>query len=573
MPAEARDRRRPGQGPTPQLRPDVRVIRRSCGAALLALLLASAGAAQTGPPPPPAPAPVAGRVSGTVVYADPVVGLFVQTSDETVAVVPAAFEPMVPGDCVEASGMVTLQGGRRTMAGARVTRLGSGTFPPARELDPAALALDTQPNDWIEVTALVREVVTVNGHTELAAGVDGNQLNIVTPAVIPGAGRLLDAVVRIRGVRRVTQVFGTANVQIYVPQLAETDIVRLATIKPFDVPLETVTKARSEPRLLGHRVRLQGTILLKHGSLLPNRRVVHIEDATGTILVDSGDDIGAVGDRVMVSGYPIVFFGQTMLGSGMVQRVGDGAMPVPHDATIAAIRDGSLNNRLVRLRGAFVQYSEALGAKSLVMEVGGEQVTVYFYPVGGLRPLPSLERGSIIDAVGMGQNTVSLDGVTPTVMVTTAGAEAITLIDTPSWWTPVGRVAAAVAAGICLLALRWRGIGVLNARVRKQTRALDRAVRAHRRAAAALDRPRRHRQRRHPHLGPQGRLTVAEQDRPVHRSACPKRQALQRTLQDIVAPESAALSPTRWAASAAEPHDRIELEVRGRGRQAHPARD
>jgi two-component system sensor histidine kinase/response regulator len=454
------------------LRQRITLTRIVFAAALFVFAMTAAGAAQTGPPPPHASAPVPGSVSGTVVYADSTVGLFVQTTDETVAVLPGAFGALAPGDRVEASGMVTLQGGRRTMAGARVARLGTGAVPRARELDTAALALDTQPNDWIEVTALVREVVRVADRTEFVVGVDGNQINVVTPAVMAGAGRLLDAVVRLRGVRRVTQIFGAANVRVYVPQIAEGDIIQLATTEPFDAPLETIVKARSEPRLLGRRVRLQGTILLKHGSLLPNRRVVHIEDATGTILVDSGNDIGAVGDRVMVSGYPIVFFGQTMLSSGMVQRVGDGAMPVPRAATIARIRDGSLNSRLVRLRGAFVQYSEALGAKSLVMDVDGEQVTVYFYPIGGPRPLPSLERGSIIDAVGIGQNTIALDGVTPTVMLTTTGPEAITLITVPSWWTP-RRVAAAGAAGLSVIVLALVWVWVLNARVRTQTRELE----------------------------------------------------------------------------------------------------
>ena len=41
----------------------------------------------------------------------------------------------------------------------------------------------------------------------------------------------------------------------------------------------------------------------------------------------------------------------------------------------------------------------------------------------------------------------------------------------PSWWTPARAITAlGVAAGICLLAFLW--IGVLNARVRQQTRAL-----------------------------------------------------------------------------------------------------
>ena len=58
----------------------------------------------------------------------------------------------------------------------------------------AALAQDTQPNDWVEFVVLVREVISAApGRTELMAGVDGNQLSIITPAPIPDGGMLLDA--------------------------------------------------------------------------------------------------------------------------------------------------------------------------------------------------------------------------------------------------------------------------------------------------------------------------------------------------------------------------------------------
>jgi hypothetical protein len=99
---------------------------------------------------------------------------------------------------------------------------------------------------------------------------------------------------------------------------------------------------------------------------------------------------------------------------------------------------------------------------------------------------------------------VFFDGVgTPTtVIIVISGPESIAIIDVPSWWTPGARHhRAGHRAGICLLAFLW--IGVLNARVRKQTRALtaqfERTARC-----SALDGSGGQRQRRHPDVGPQG---------------------------------------------------------------------
>src|SRR4029079_9771774 len=129
----------------------------------------------------------------------------------------------------------------------------------------------------------------------------------------------------------------------------------------------------------------------------------------------------------------------------------------------------------------------------------------------------------------------------------------------PSWWTPARAITAlAIAAGIGLLAFLW--IGVLNARVRKQTRALT----AQFERTASL-------QQRWTDLVAnasdviltwdlKGRLTSLNKTGQCMLGLS-EEQAVQRTLGDIVAKESATVVDGLVQRSPRESSDRIELDV------------
>src|SRR6185503_18160168 len=170
---------------------------------------------------------------------------------------------------------------------------------------------------------------------------------------------------------------------------------------------------------------------------------------------------------------------------------------------------------------------------------GGTPIAVYVYDWPDHGPLPAIREGSTLELTGV--TAVFYDGVgTPTTVIMVVDrTESIAILAVPSWWTP-GRAITAlgIAAGICLLAFPW--IGVLNARVRTQTRALT----AQFERTAAL-------QRRWTDLVANASDVILTWDRKGQLTALNKTgqcmlglsedQAQQRLLKDIVARESSAV--------------------------------
>ena len=133
---------------------------------------------------------------------------------------------------------------------------------------------------------------------------------------------------------------------------------------------------------------------------------------------------------------------------------------------------GKHAGQIVRLRGTFSSFGKGPGyqhaehrkrrhADRRLSSTTGRRTAT----------LPDIREGSTLELKGVTAVFYDAVGTPTTVIMVISGPESIAIIAVPSWWTP-GRAITAlgVAAGICLLAFLW--IGVLNARVRQQTRAL-----------------------------------------------------------------------------------------------------
>jgi PAS domain S-box-containing protein len=506
------------------------------------------------------------RIEGVVLYHDPALGLFVQVGGETVQALGIEGAPLAPGEQVELTGLAAIKDGRRTLSGSRVSRRGPGTLPAARAVMTAGLATDESTDDWVSFTAVIQEVTPTPAGVDLRVAVDEAQVIVAAPKDAPAADVLVDAEVQIRGVRVVLRspqgvVMG---VRILAPTVAGSDVRTAAPGAPFDLPLRTVADVRKTALQHGfqHRVRTRGTVVLQTSSLTPAKHILHLQDGNGAIAVEVDADVrvptGAIAEA---SGFPGTFFGTPVLSSSAIKQVAEGTLPPAVSVTVAEVMGGKHAGQLMRLRGTFTTFGKGPGFQLLNVESGGTPVAVYLYDWPEHGPMPAIREGSTLELTGV--TAVFYDGVgTPTaVIMVVDSTDSIAIVAVPSWWTP-GRAITAlgIAAGVCLLAFLW--IGVLNARVRKQTRALT----AQFERTAAL-------QRRWTDLVANASDVILTWDRKGQLTAVnttgqcmlglSEDQAQQRLLKNIVARESAPLVEQLVQRSPQEQSERLEIEVVG----------
>jgi signal transduction histidine kinase/DNA-binding response OmpR family regulator/HPt (histidine-containing phosphotransfer) domain-containing protein len=432
---------------------------------------------RAGAPAPPAAAndadgPIV-RVSGVVLYGDADRGMLVQvdTPDgETIGVVSDRPVDLAPGD--------------RWIRDARVARRATGELPPARRMSIAALATDRSSNNWVEVDGVVREIgADRDGRTVLlVAGGDGRVL-VTAPVDAGMREELLDATVRIRGVRDVARSDQgiVLAARLWAPRLVRSDILETAGTDPFDLPQLSADSVRelTAQGATADRVRLRGTVLLRHSSMVLDKIVLQVRDETGTIAVEIARNAGggiAAGDEVDAAGFPTSFFGTAILTSGVARRVAAGSPPVPEAASPGELLAGAHPGELVRVRGLFVDTTMGPGFQTVEVKDAASEASVvaYLYDGPGQGPLPELPADAVVDVTGLSTPANDSEGRVQGILMMLGGPESVVLVQAPPFWTARRLLLvtlAALAAGV--LAVAW--IVVLNARVRQQTRALSQA--------------------------------------------------------------------------------------------------
>ena len=513
------------------------------------------------------------RVQGVVLYHDPALGLFVQVGGETLQVTGLTGTPLTPGDRVEVTGETAEKDGRRIMSGAKVTRLGTAPLPAARAVSTSGLATDESPDDWVSFVGVIQEVLPTPSGFDLRVAVDEAQVFVAAPANTPAAETLIDADLQIRGVRvllRSSQGI-VMGVRILAPTVTAADVRKAPASAPFALPLQPVAEVRKMAlqHAFPHRVRTRGTVVLQTSSLTPGRHVLHLQEGNGAIAVEFDEHISVrTGTVADVSGFPGTFFGTPILSSAAIKEVTEGQVPEAAPVTVAEVMGGKHAGQLVRLRGTFSSLGKGPGYQLLNMESGGTPIAVYQYAWPPHDALPAIREGSTIELTGVTAVFYDAVGTPTTVIMVIDGPKSIAIVAVPSWWTP-GRAITAlgVAAGICLLAFLW--IGVLNHRVRKQTRLLTTQFER----TAAL-------QRRWTDLVASASDVILTWDRQGRLTSLNKTgqsmlglsedDALRHTLTDIVAPDCAAVVAGLMQRLPQEPSDRIELEVVGTTGQRIP---
>jgi signal transduction histidine kinase/CheY-like chemotaxis protein/HPt (histidine-containing phosphotransfer) domain-containing protein len=348
-------------------------------------------------------------------------------------------------------------------------------------------ALADGTDDVVEFEGVVRKVTATDAQIELEIAAPAWPVTAIAPSSATGPS-LVDATVRIRGVREVQRTpQGTVSaVHITAQAIRPEDIVEPAPAAAFDRPVLTVAEVRriAVEHRSDHRVRIRGAVLMRSPDMAGTGRVVQVQDVTGGLVVEVVDDGGVQpGDLVDVIGFPAQSFGLPALVRGELRRDGPGPPLAAMAAQVADLAAGRFPGMLVRLRGAFTGQTRGPNYTLITVVSDNVPVTAYLYDWPVHPPVPDLQRGTVLALVGTGAVLYAADGTTvQSVLMTLRPTNGITIIATPSWWTPNRVLFGVVAAlGLALATVAW--VWVLNARVREKA---DELKAAHETIAGAL---------------------------------------------------------------------------------------
>ena len=231
--------------------------------------------------------------------------LFVQDDTGGTYVKLPATNALVPGDCIEITG-ITDPGDFAPMALAtNIVKLGHKALPPPKRVSYDELASGVEDGAWVEAEGVVRlaEPGTL-GRTYMEIIVDSQRISVLVSTLdLAAAQRLVNATVRIQGV---CYTHPNSRRQIRAPWLAVTGasditVVEPSISQPITVTLTNLLQYKSEGRY-GRRVQVKGVVALQQPG-----RAIFIEDGNQGLCVKTQQGTPVEpGDVVEVTGFPVL---------------------------------------------------------------------------------------------------------------------------------------------------------------------------------------------------------------------------------------------------------------------------
>jgi diguanylate cyclase (GGDEF)-like protein len=334
---------------------------------------------------------------------------------------------------------------------------------------------------WVQVEGRVRNVHIEPHNVVLEIASEGGSFSAVTLRE-PGADyeALIDSLVRIRA--NAAPVFNQnrqmVGVHVFFPSLYELSVLEKAPPDPFGlpaIPVRDLFLFSPNPGIL-HRVHVQGRVTLDWpGHLLC------ILDGQDGICMQTGQAAGvAVGTFVDVVGFPGISVLKPTLEDAEFRAAGGPAvLAVPLTITAAEAVRGGLDGKLVQIDGDLIGRNLSTADTTLLLRDGRVLFPVILSQAAVNADVLPWKDGSRLHITGV--LNVQVDplstnlgegAVRPGSMrILLRSTSDVTVVHTPSWWTPGHTLEIFSAVGLLILAaIAW--IVVLRHRVEQQTRAL-----------------------------------------------------------------------------------------------------
>jgi signal transduction histidine kinase len=401
----------------------------------------------------------------------------------------------------------------------RVTVLGTPGLPPARPADLDRIFLGADIALRVVCEGVVQRVGTAPNFAQsdavtllLACGSRHLRVDVVgTLDELPTAA-WLDARVRVTGV---VNAIRNARGELREPHLivagpGDVEVVAGPEPSADEVRLDRLGDYRFDPDP-GRRLTTEGVV-----TFATKQRVVLQAGGTGVRADVARGPLPEVGDRVRVSGFPDPARQVVGLRDAIVTRLGSGPTPEPvaisprdvvriNEAALtenARSDPGDYDGTLVTFRGQLLEVQTPAGGVELLLACDGVSVTARLDAAAAPR-LAALVPGSGLEVRGICQvravgdpGPLAARSLVPPVEVELLlrSPDDVTVVSTPSWWTP-RRLAAVLAATAVALtaALAWAWL--LRREVATQAGMLAREMRLRRDAAIEFEATLRERNR------------------------------------------------------------------------------
>jgi signal transduction histidine kinase/ActR/RegA family two-component response regulator len=388
--------------------------------------------------------------------------------------------PFEAGDLVEITGLSAAGDFAPIVKGSEARVIGKAPLPTtAPRLSLTELLTGAEDGQWVEVEGLVHAVRESGKSVSLSLAMSDGPLTANTTIEQAGTDyeSLVNAKVRLRG--NMAPLFNhqqqMTGVHLFFPTRAQVTVEEPAPAHPFALPVSPVSGLlRFNPDTASqHLVHIQGTVTLAWPG-----RLLCIQDGRRSLCAQT-DQTTPVrpGEVAEVIGFPTIGAFTPSLTHARYESAGY-RHPVRAEAVNAeqALR-GDHDAELVELEGQLIGQDDSASDPTIVLASGNYVFSAVLPAQSTAQGLPPWKKGTIFKIVGIcsvkdGTDRGGTNGegfsIPASFRILLRTPQDVTVIKSPSWWTPAHAIAMlGVGTIFTLMVLTW--VFVLRQRVQEQT--------------------------------------------------------------------------------------------------------
>ena len=385
-------------------------------------------------------------------------------------------DPLFVGALVDVRGVSTTGGFGPVVGNPQIRILGRAPLPPSPpRVNFAKLRNGDEDAQWVEVEGSVHHVIEYANSVTLRLEMVDGPID-VTMIKTPGASYsdLVDAQVKIHANAAPTsntdgQMIG---VRLQAPNISALQVLEPAAKDPFAHPPIPIDRLLSREYFSTpfHRIHLRGSVTLQWpGSLLC------IRDATRGICAQTSQATPvAVGNLVDLAGFVETDNSAPVITDAVFRTAGNSRPIAPQPATADKILGGSFSSELIQVDGLLIGYDLASSDATLQLSSGDTLFPAILPKSLAGSEVRAWRIGSRLRVTGICSHRIDVKNnvragvaVTKSFRVLMRSPADVTILEGPSWWSPVHALillGLALTATLCVLG--W--VVVLRRRVELQ---------------------------------------------------------------------------------------------------------